>query len=55
MKIEKVEWSKHNMSPEDLIEAWIVAEDMAAVIAALIKVKAATPEDLEKLSGTQNK
>jgi hypothetical protein len=47
MKIEKVEWSKYNLSFEDLIEAWIVAEDMLAVMGALIIVKPADPHDTE--------
>jgi hypothetical protein len=47
MKIEKVEWNKYNLSFEDQIEAWVTAEDMLAVMAALIVVKAAEPEDSE--------
>ncbi len=47
MKIEKVEWSKYNLSFEDLIEAWVTAEDMLAVMAALITVKPAEPEKTE--------
>ena len=45
MKIEKVEWSTYNLSFEDLIEAWITAEDMLAVMRALIVVKPADQED----------
>ncbi len=47
MKIEKVEWNKYNLSFEDQIEAWVTAEDMLAVMAALIVVKPAEPEDTE--------
>ena len=47
MDIESVEWNKYNLSPEGLIEAWIVAGDMLAVVGALIKVQAATEEDIE--------
>jgi len=49
MDIESVEWSTYNLSPEGLIEAWIVAGDMLAVVGALMKVKAATEKDLEKV------
>lgn len=49
MDIESVEWSSYNLSFEGLIEAWIVAGDMLAVIGALMKVQAATEEDLEKV------
>ncbi len=55
MKIEKVEWSSYHLPFEQLIEAWIVADDMAAVLAALIKVKSATQEDLDKLEGSLKK
>lgn len=49
MDIGSVEWSNYNLSPEGLIEAWIVAGDMLAVVGALMKVKAATEKDLEKV------
>ena len=49
MDIVSVEWSNYNLSDEGLIEAWIVAGDMLAVVGALIKVKAATEEDIEKV------
>jgi hypothetical protein len=45
MKIDKVEWSKYNLSFEDLIEAWVTAEDMLAVMGALIVVKPAESEE----------
>lgn len=47
MDIESVEWNNYNLSPEGLIEAWIVAGDMLAVVGALIKVQAATEKDIE--------
>ncbi|UCF07319.1 MAG: hypothetical protein JSW28_06600 [Thermoplasmata archaeon] len=49
MEIESVEWSKYNLSFEGIIEAWIVAGDMLAVVSALMKVQAATEEDMAKL------
>ncbi len=49
MDIESVEWSNHNLSLEGLIEAWTVAGDMLAVVGALMIVKAATEEDIEKV------
>jgi hypothetical protein len=49
MDIESVEWSNYNLSDEGLIEAWIVAGDMLAVVGALIKVQAATEQDIEKV------
>ncbi len=49
MDIETVEWSTYNLPPEGLIEAWIVAGDMLAVLGALMKVAAATEEDVEKV------
>ncbi len=55
MKFEKVEWSSYHLPFEGLIEAWIVADDMAAVLAAVIKVKSATQEDLDKLEGSLKK
>ena len=45
MKFEKVEWSSYHLPFDGLIEAWIVADDMAAVLAALIKVKSADSEE----------
>jgi len=49
MDTESVEWSNYNLSDEGLIEAWIVAGDMLAVVGALIKVQAATEKDIEKV------
>jgi hypothetical protein len=49
MDIESVEWSTYNLSFEGLIEAWIVAGDMLAVVGALMKVRAATEKDIEKV------
>ena len=50
MEIESVEWNKHLLSPEDLIENWIVAADILAVIRAVIRVKGATEEDIKKMA-----
>jgi hypothetical protein len=55
MEIESVEWSTYNLSFEGLIEAWIVAGDMLAVMSALMKVVAATEEDLEKFMKSTEK
>ncbi len=49
MEIESVEWNKHLLSPEDLIETWVVAADILAVIQAVIRVKSATEEDIKKM------
>jgi hypothetical protein len=48
MKIEKVEWSSYHLPFEGIIEAWIVADDMAAVLAACITVKSAESEDVKE-------
>jgi hypothetical protein len=55
MNIVSVEWSTYNLSFESLIEAWIVAGDMAAVVGALIIVKAATEKDIEKVMNSFEK
>lgn len=55
MDIESVTWSTYNLSPDGLIEAWIVAGDMLAVVGALMKVQAATEEDIEKVMGSLEK
>jgi hypothetical protein len=47
MKIESVKWGDYHLSPEGLIESWIVAADILAVISAVIKVKEATEEDIK--------
>ena len=44
VRIESVKWSDYHLSPEDLIEAFIVAADMVAVLWATIKVKEAPDE-----------
>lgn len=55
MDIESVQWSTYNLSPEGLIEAWIVAGDMLAVVGALMKVQAATEGDIEKVMNSFEK
>jgi len=55
MKIESVEWSTYNLSPESLIEAWGVAASMAAVLSAVIRVKEAPEENLDKAISLQKK
>jgi hypothetical protein len=54
VEIESVKWGDYHLSPEELIEAWVVAADMLAVIKATIRVKEASDEDLEKLISVSN-
>ncbi len=47
--IESVEWNSYHLSPEDIIESWSVAADILAVLRAVIKVKAASEEDIRNV------
>ena len=55
MRIESVEWSTYHLSPEDLIETWIVGEDIIAVLRAVIRVEAASDEDIKKIMGSMQR
>lgn len=55
MKFESVTWSSYNLSEEDLIESWIVAADILAILKAVIKVKAASEEDISKVVSSLSK
>lgn len=55
MEIESVAWSTYNLSFDGIIEAWIVAGDMLAVVAVMMKVEAATEEDVERILNSMKK
>ncbi len=44
--IESVEWNSLHLSPDDLIDCWSVAADIVAVLRAVIRVEAATEENI---------
>lgn len=52
MRIESVEWSSYHLSQEDLLESWVVAADIVAILKAVIKVKAASDEDISMLASS---
>lgn len=52
MRIESVEWSSYHLAPEDLLESWVVAADIVAILKVVIKVKAASDEDLVRLASS---